>query len=294
MKNLPTLQNKIAESIFTNKTFTKEQLNEILACEKTSLTSDLLSIIVFCNCDIEDIPEEVSYNSVVYALFLLKEINAPNQLITIFNVLKWSDDTIDFWFGDSLCEYFWDLICHFGKDDIDSIVAFLKEDNIDTFSKEQGALALYQLYLKFPDKREHISTHWTALLEFYNNLPIESSGKDESYLAFFVCYIAEPNENQSILIKNLYDKEYIDLDVNGGYEDLYGIIEPKKEFKSLLDVNNDLIKFEKMLHKDYGTSLSREFNELIKSQTPIVSEKINRNEPCPCGSGKKYKKCCMD
>ena len=25
---------------------------------------------------------------------------------------------------------------------------------------------------------------------------------------------------------------------------------------------------------------------------PAVSEKIGRNEPCPCGSGKKYKKCC--
>ncbi|MFB4158971.1 SEC-C metal-binding domain-containing protein [Geomicrobium sp. JSM 1781026] len=22
--------------------------------------------------------------------------------------------------------------------------------------------------------------------------------------------------------------------------------------------------------------------------------KVGRNEPCPCGSGKKYKKCCMD
>jgi SEC-C motif-containing protein len=25
---------------------------------------------------------------------------------------------------------------------------------------------------------------------------------------------------------------------------------------------------------------------------PIVSTKIGRNEPCPCGSGTKYKKCC--
>ncbi|WP_202963229.1 SEC-C metal-binding domain-containing protein [Geomicrobium sp. JCM 19037] len=23
-------------------------------------------------------------------------------------------------------------------------------------------------------------------------------------------------------------------------------------------------------------------------------QKVGRNEPCPCGSGKKYKKCCMD
>lgn len=25
---------------------------------------------------------------------------------------------------------------------------------------------------------------------------------------------------------------------------------------------------------------------------PIVSTKVGRNDPCPCGSGKKYKKCC--
>ncbi|GAA0592370.1 hypothetical protein GCM10009001_05690 [Virgibacillus siamensis] len=29
-----------------------------------------------------------------------------------------------------------------------------------------------------------------------------------------------------------------------------------------------------------------------REQTPSVSKKIGRNEPCPCGSGKKYKKCC--
>ena len=30
-------------------------------------------------------------------------------------------------------------------------------------------------------------------------------------------------------------------------------------------------------------------------QEPYIreEEKIGRNDPCPCGSGKKYKKCCM-
>ncbi len=36
-----------------------------------------------------------------------------------------------------------------------------------------------------------------------------------------------------------------------------------------------------------------ELSEVIQSDEPIVKEKkIGRNEPCPCGSGKKYKKCC--
>jgi SWIM/SEC-C metal-binding protein len=25
---------------------------------------------------------------------------------------------------------------------------------------------------------------------------------------------------------------------------------------------------------------------------PLISQKLGRNEPCPCGSGKKFKKCC--
>ncbi len=32
---------------------------------------------------------------------------------------------------------------------------------------------------------------------------------------------------------------------------------------------------------------------LLHPQQPVTAEtKVGRNEPCPCGSGKKYKKCC--
>lgn len=33
--------------------------------------------------------------------------------------------------------------------------------------------------------------------------------------------------------------------------------------------------------------------EQKKSGTVVKDKKIGRNEPCPCGSGKKYKNCCM-
>lgn len=29
-------------------------------------------------------------------------------------------------------------------------------------------------------------------------------------------------------------------------------------------------------------------------KTKIAEKKVGRNEPCPCGSGKKYKKCCAE
>jgi len=30
-----------------------------------------------------------------------------------------------------------------------------------------------------------------------------------------------------------------------------------------------------------------------KKGEPVKRDKISRNEPCPCGSGKKYKRCCL-
>ena len=35
------------------------------------------------------------------------------------------------------------------------------------------------------------------------------------------------------------------------------------------------------------------FNKLMQAQEPVQHAKVGRNEPCPCGSGKKYKKCCL-
>src|SRR5262249_42135842 len=32
----------------------------------------------------------------------------------------------------------------------------------------------------------------------------------------------------------------------------------------------------------------------LKQPSPHVATKVGRNDPCPCGSGKKFKKCCMN
>ena len=45
----------------------------------------------------------------------------------------------------------------------------------------------------------------------------------------------------------------------------------------------------------FETDKSEDISDLEKALNPPVpahSEKFGRNDPCPCGSGKKYKKCC--
>ena len=43
-----------------------------------------------------------------------------------------------------------------------------------------------------------------------------------------------------------------------------------------------------------GNSIARALAEDAETREPYVAEsKVGRNDPCPCGSGKKYKKCCL-
>jgi uncharacterized protein YecA (UPF0149 family) len=45
---------------------------------------------------------------------------------------------------------------------------------------------------------------------------------------------------------------------------------------------------------NYEVDFDEAEEDVWESQQPYVKKqpKIGRNEPCPCGSGKKYKKCC--
>jgi len=52
--------------------------------------------------------------------------------------------------------------------------------------------------------------------------------------------------------------------------------------------------YQAMGNSEKVSELKEEITEMERSVTtgPIKVEKVGRNSPCPCGSGKKYKKCC--
>jgi len=51
--------------------------------------------------------------------------------------------------------------------------------------------------------------------------------------------------------------------------------------------------FEKFEKPKLKPLLDRDFAYNGGVQTVVKNKKIGRNDPCPCGSGKKYKKCCL-
>jgi uncharacterized protein len=63
----------------------------------------------------------------------------------------------------------------------------------------------------------------------------------------------------------------------------YNMVEAKADWLYELPVWDTLLTEEK--RKEL-------FMEQKKSGTVVKEKKVGRNDPCPCGSGKKYKKCC--
>lgn len=83
--------------------------------------------------------------------------------------------------------------------------------------------------------------------------------------------------------ENIEDDTELDLKID--YEKLYwNMHDAKAEWLY------KLLSWDKVLTAEKRTEITKDYR---KSKIVHI-EKIGRNDPCPCGSGKKYKQCCMN
>lgn len=70
-------------------------------------------------------------------------------------------------------------------------------------------------------------------------------------------------------------------------------IDPEKLYFNMLAAEADYLyslpQWDKILTAERRQEIVKDYK---KSKTVVKGKKIGRNDPCPCGSGKKYKKCC--
>lgn len=108
----------------------------------------------------------------------------------------------------------------------------------------------------------------------------ESEMKDAQYMGFL------DGINDSL--ETPLDLENIEIDSEIRLE-----IDYSKLYKNMLAVPAEwlytLEEWDGIFSEEERDELTREYK---KSKTVVKGPKVGRNDPCPCGSGKKYKKCC--
>jgi SEC-C motif-containing protein len=95
-------------------------------------------------------------------------------------------------------------------------------------------------------------------------------------------YLAQTSTSQTIQeLEMMPELEWLKLDVLNAYENIV-------EFKAYYKENGKIA----VLHEK---SFFIEENGVWKYKDgELFNAKVERNEPCPCGSGKKFKKCCSN
>ncbi len=147
------------------------------------------------------------------------------------------------------------------------------EDTFEAFWKEysETETKIYAYIL------ENHTQHLTGSVD-------ELVAKFECNKTIFVGFLDGINSslNAEIDLDAVTDDTHIDLDID--YEKLFFNM-----LKAEADYLFTLPQWEDVLSEEKRIEIMKAFK---RSKTVHVEKKPGRNDPCPCGSGKKYKKCC--
>jgi preprotein translocase subunit SecA len=94
---------------------------------------------------------------------------------------------------------------------------------------------------------------------------------------------------------NTSQKKAVDLDTLEKNSEISLDIDFEKLYYNMLVAKADwlytLPEWENILTQSKRKDIKKAYN---KTKTIVNDQKVGRNDPCPCGSGRKYKQCCLN
>ncbi len=302
-----------------------ETIEKILALPRPSLIKDLEEVLNEAIRNFKDYdgfyeaePEESLFLAPIHALFLLGELEAIEALPAISQFLKEDEEFLDFWLGDLLTEEVWLAIYKLAHSDMTQLFPFIMEPVEYVFAKSPYIRAALTYMVLKKTKRSVLAADYKKLtqnlIEQAKVSPEFTDEKDtlrsvvsraidyglieleeEIKMAIEAELIDNYGKNDWEIAQDLLVKNEPDASVMTIYEH-YEAIQEWYNYEESSDIDfsqvmNNTDSFSKEKNIDPRLAPKTVYNEAtpFKKTTPDVG----RNEPCPCGSGKKYKKCCL-
>lgn len=264
-----------------------------------------------------DSDENDNGDGVFHCLLLLAHLKSEHSLPVILETFRVPGEKSDALLGDLINEDTWfvPLLC--GLNQADKLVAFIQDVEVtDEYSKAMVFDSLEQMAVKFPEKKNEVMDHIYDLLKFFNELSDEAL--EDYEVEFLLASIADAVAHLSItralpIVKALFKKDRIDPTLRGDwhefkkelheepdtqlalYEDIRDWYKMRGEVWRKMAENRKLLQAQMELEASIIAQEKERIAELkILQEKQLAltgSTKIGRNDPCPCGSGKKFKRC---
>jgi len=282
---------------------------------KDEIIPELLDILDYTCANAEELAEQEDYFAHIYAMFLLAQFREPRAYAKIFELVKKPGDIPHHLLGDVITGDLSKLLASVCDGDTELIKQLIEDDSIeDEYVRGDAIRALvvlvangiksrneimeyFKILYRGKLKREY-SQVWNALVHASCDLyPLEviediRQAYKEDLVDPFYIGIEDVEEylkkkQQDVCNKLKADGEYSLIDDIIKEISWWAAFNEHKEDFTEKDTNN----LTRLLLRSENSSEVKIQKKV--SVQPIVNDvKIGRNEPCPCGSGKKYKKCC--
>ena len=256
------IDNLILLSTYTSETVVNEMLDK-----KDEVLPGLVSMVA---------DEEYWYDYNLYhwapvcALHILSKINNAESREAIRTaLLNYHEYTAD-WITDDASQ----MLAHMGVDAIEMLTSIIQDSEVDKFVRDTVARALIMIAKVHPESKDGIV----------------QSIKDVAR--------SEPDvETRSLIIDALLDLKDPDL-----YEYLRDAVETgfvdamMYDVSTLDDVYDGNLPSSTAVQIDPLDIFAYRGNSSLwfySSDPPFIISNAGRNDSCPCGSGKKFKKCCL-
>jgi len=263
---------------------------------KDEITPELLKILENANKNIDFIIEKPNYMAHLYSMFLLAQFREKRSYPLIIDLFSHPGKDADWIAGEFVTEDLPRVLASVCHGDTTLINHLIENREVDEWVRVGGLHALLTLVSSGDKSREEIMDYYKTL--FRGKLEREPIYAWGSLVA--CCCHLYPEEVYAD-IKRTYEDRLVDSFFIG-MEDVHRYL--GKSWNELHeDLRNDrhhsLID-DTISDMKWWACFQPEKKRRIKPK-PIKSQwkksqrkkkNIGRNEPCPCGSGKKYKKCC--
>ncbi|MGI4831865.1 MAG: SEC-C metal-binding domain-containing protein [Janthinobacterium lividum] len=253
-----------------------------------------------------------------HALYLLHELQAPEALDVYRRLLRLDAAGTDFWFGDNLFEEVPELLAQAGQTRLPELLALLEDREILLMHRLVASEAISRLARQQPALRpaisaflqqhlRHLIAHADQATQLFPTDPGAYGYELDGYLGGLLADVQDAGLRElEPEIRELHRLGLVDESIGGGAADIdfvaaqplrpsldifarYQELRDDPDSYSPFHPNAAAIAQHRAEEQARHAQLRRE--HAARPQPRQVAPKIGRNDPCFCGSGKKYKKC---
>lgn len=282
-----------------DRAFPEEELKEIIARKEEAIPV-LMDTLKRAANDPETYSSDKDYVGHIYAIYLLAQFKVTAVYPIVVELFSLPDEILHDLFGDTMVEDGGRILASICGNDLEPIKELIENEKIDEYVRAEAIQALAVLALNNNIRREEIIAYYRELfnkIENMTTLTLLISTVTDIYPGELYEEIKKAFKDEKV-DTFLIDLKFVDMMMNYGKLKVLTMATENKQLQMIEDTISEL-KHWAMFKQESG----EEFLDLLDFAIPlpknplnhktIVNEvKVGRNDPCPCGSGKKYKKCC--